>query len=148
MIGIERDGARFAERVHAEFAGGADHFHLLVFRVAFSFNPKIDGHAEGIHVLRHFAHNAEAFLRAEHRIGELELRRAAGLEPLQEEIAEILAGGLLHHFPKSSLLADLKLYWSMNALIPLKKAWSPTTPRSMLKTAAPLAAVRAQNSGE
>ena len=45
-------------------------------------------------------------------------------------------------------VGGLEAYGSMNVFQTFEEDLSPTTPRSMLNTAAPFAAVRAQNSGE
>ena len=69
----------------------------LVFRLAVGVNLQFHRHAEQVHVLLDFAHNAEAFLRAVDGVLVLEFGRAGGVEPLGEEPRELLAGSLLCH---------------------------------------------------
>src|SRR5258705_11000742 len=88
IVGIDDHAARLAERIHAEFTGGADHLHFFLFWIALGFDLEIHRHAEGVQVLRDLTHHAKALLRTKNRIFEFKLRSSATLDPLDEEIPQ------------------------------------------------------------
>src|ERR1035438_7223864 len=71
----------------------AQDFDALLFGIAFGFDLEVDRHAEGVQVLGDFPHDAKAFGGAQDGVFQLELGGSAGFNPLDEEVAQILAAG-------------------------------------------------------